>query len=84
MSVLLSRRLRRSILGDGRVGLGNGESGGFSLGRVDNLIVETLSGVPFRVAPEGEGGEDGVDDPMAKGGGLFDIDFFEESDFSSF
>ena len=25
-----------------------------------------------------------VDDPMAKGGGLFDIDFFEESDFSSF
>ena len=23
-------------------------------------------------------------DEMAKGGGLFDIDFFEESDFSSF
>lgn len=31
-----------------------------------------------------EGGEDGVDDPMAKQGGLFDFDFFEESDFSSF
>ena len=28
---------------------------------------------------EGEG-----EDPMAKGGGLFDFDFFEESDFSSF
>lgn len=25
-----------------------------------------------------------VEDPMAKRGGLFDIDFFEESDFSSF
>ena len=29
-------------------------------------------------------GEGGGDDTMAKGGGLFDIDFFEESDFSSF
>ena len=26
-----------------------------------------------------EGGEVGVDDPMAKGGGLFDIDFFEDA-----
>lgn len=32
-----------------------------------------------------EGGGVGVDDPMAKGGGLFDdIDFLEEADFTSF
>ena len=32
-----------------------------------------------------EGGEDGVEDPMAKGGGLFDeIDFFEEANFTTF
>ena len=42
------------------------------------------SDVPTNSGADVSGRDPSVDDPMAKGGGLFDIDFFEGASYNDF